>query len=206
MAIKAVIFDIDGCLMNTADNLVRSLRQAILETGGQPQPDEVLRASLGLPGITTTAMFNPVDPVSTMERWNELYIPLVPTNRPFAGIPALLAALTKRGVLMGIVTSQSREINKTQFPTYDIAHFFPLIVCADDVEHPKPAGDPLRLCAKRLGIQTREILYVGDATFDMLCALDAGAHGALACWGTGDRTIPADYYPETPMDVLQLLD
>ena len=70
MGIKAVIFDIDGCLMNTADNLVRSLRQAILETGGKLQPDEALRAALGMPGIAITSRFDPPDPALTMERWD----------------------------------------------------------------------------------------------------------------------------------------
>ena len=80
-----------------------------------------------------------------------------------------------------------------------------LAVCADDVANPKPAADLLLYAAEHFGIQPGEILFLGDAPYDMQCARSAGAKGALAVWGTTDSTIPADYYPPTPLDVLAII-
>jgi len=73
------------------------------------------------------------------------------------------------------------------------------------VENPKPAADPLLFAARHFGISPTEILFLGDAPYDMQCAHAAGAKGALAVWGTTDPTIPADYYPPTPLDVLPII-
>ena len=91
------------------------------------------------------------------------------------------------------------------FHKYGLAPYFDLAVCADDVENPKPAADPLLFVASYFGISPGEILFLGDAPYDMQCAKAAGAKGALAMWGTTDPTIPADYYPPTPLDVLSIL-
>ena len=58
---------------------------------------------------------------------------------------------------------------------------------------------------KHFGIAPSEILFLGDAPYDMQCAQSAGAKGALAVWGTSDPSIPADYYPQTPLNVLSII-
>ncbi len=202
---KAVMFDIDACLIDSAPNLLRSLDRALIDTGGGHHPDEYLRKMLGLPGYALDELFDLPDWERTLRTWSEYYAPLAPSNKPFDGIERLLAAIQSAGLPLGVATSQGRELYLEHFHKYGLLPYFDLAVCADDVENPKPAADPLLFAANRFGVLPGEILFLGDAPYDMQCARAAGSAGALAVWGASDRTIPADYYPETPLDVLPIL-
>ncbi len=202
---KAVMFDIDACLIDSAPNLIGSLARAVADTGGEAHDESRLRKMLGLPGSALGEIFDLPDCERTLRTWSEYYAPLADENKPFAGIEQTLAAIRRAGLSLGVATSQGRALYQTHFHKYGIAHFFDLAVCADDVAAPKPAPDSLLLAAKHFGISPAEILFLGDAPYDMLCARAAGAKGALAVWGATDLTIPADYYPKTPADVLPIL-
>lgn len=203
--LKAVMFDIDACLINSAPNLIETLDRAIADTGGGHHPEEYLRKMLGLPGYALDELFDLPDWQVTLRTWSDYYAPVAPFNQPFEGIAPLLAAIQRAGLPLGVATSQGRGLYEQHFLNYSIAPYFSLAVCADDVANPKPAADSLLFAARHFGVQPSEILFLGDAPYDMQCAHAAGAKGALAVWGTTDRTIPADYYPETPLDVLPIL-
>ena len=202
---KAIMFDIDACLIDSAPNLILTLERAISDTGGGSHPPEYIRKMLGLPASCLDELFELPDWKHTLRTWSEYYAPLAPENKPFDGIVELLTAIHDAGIPLGVATSQGRELYEDHFHKYGLSHFFDIAVCADDVEHPKPAADPLLFAARHFGISPNEILFLGDAPYDMQCAKAAGATGALAVWGTTDLTIPADYYPQTPLDVLPII-
>ena len=199
------MFDIDACLIDSAPNLIATLDRAVFDTGGGHHPPEYLRKMLGLPGYALDDLFDLPDWELTLRTWSEYYAPLAVENKPFDGIKPLLAAIHRAGLPLGVATSQGRTLYEDHFHKYGLAHYFDLAVCADDVANPKPAADPLLFAARFFGISPSEILFLGDAPYDMQCAHAAGAKGALALWGTTDPTIPADYYPPTPLDVLPIL-
>jgi phosphoglycolate phosphatase-like HAD superfamily hydrolase len=205
MQFQAVVFDLDGCLIDSAPNLIATLGRALAETGGGRQPAHALRRILGLPCSALNDFFDLPDWRETLRLWCSYYAPLAKSNRPFDGILPLLAAIKAAGLPLGIATSQGRELFLEHFHKYPVAPFFDLTICADDVANPKPAADPLLYAAEVFGVPVSSILFLGDAVYDMQCARAAGASGALAVWGTADRGIPADYYPETPLDVLKIL-
>ena len=202
---KAVMFDIDACLIDSAPNLILTLDRAVFDTGGGRHAPDYLRKMLGLPSSALDELFTLPDWQLTLRKWSEYYAPLAAENKPFDGIVALLCAIREAGLPLGVATSQGRDLYAEHFHKYGLAHFFDLAVCADDVEHPKPAADPLLFAARHFGIDPANILFLSDAPYDMQCAKAAGAKGALAVWGTTDPTIPADYYPQTPLDVLPIL-
>ena len=202
---KAIMFDIDACLIDSAPNLILTLDRAVVDTGGGHHSPEYLRKMLGLPGYALDEMFDLPDWERTLRTWSDYYAPLAVENKPFDGIVALLSAIKNAGLPLGVATSQGRELYVEHFHKYGLAPYFDLAVCADDVENPKPAADPLLFAARHFGISPADILFLGDAPYDMQCAKAAGAKGALAVWGTTDLTIPADYYPTTPLDVLPIL-
>ena len=202
---KAIMFDIDACLIDSAPNLILTLDRAVADTGGGSHSPEYIRKMLGLPAYCLDELFDLPDWEHTLRTWSEYYAPVAAENKPFEGIFELLTAIHGAGIPLGVATSQGRELYEDHFHKYGLAHFFDIAVCADDVENPKPAADPLLFAAKHFGIQPSEILFLGDAPYDMQCAKAAGAKGALAVWGTTDITIPADYYPQTPLDVLSII-
>ena len=61
--------------------------------------------------------------------------------------------------------------------------WFDEIICADDVEHPKPAPDALLECLHRFGCKPEDAVYIGDSEYDMQCARSAGVKSVLALWG-----------------------
>lgn len=202
---KAIMFDIDACLIDSAPNLILTLDRAVVDTGGGHHPPEYLRQMLGLPSYALNDLFTLPDWQETLRAWSDYYAPLAAENKPFTGIEPLLLAIRNAGLPLGVATSQGRALYEEHFHKYGLAHYFDLAVCADDVENPKPAADPLLFAATHFGISPFDILFLGDAPYDMQCAKAAGAKGALAVWGTTDITIPADYYPATPLDVLPII-
>ena len=202
---KVVMFDIDACLIDSAPNLLLTLERAVADTGGGHHTPEYLRKMLGLPGSALNDLFSLPDWELTLRTWSEYYAPLAGENKPFEGIHTLLAAIKRAGLPIGVATSQGRALFEEHFQKYGLAHYFDLAVCADDVANPKPAADSLLFAAGHFGVSPADILFLGDAPYDMQCAAAAGAKGALAVWGTTDPTIPADYYPPTPLDVLAIL-
>ena len=199
------MFDIDACLIDSAPNLIVTLDRAVFDTGGGHHPPEYLRKMLGLPGYALNDLFDLPDWKHTLRTWSEYYAPLAVENKPFSGIVPLLTAIKRAGLPLGVATSQGRALYEDHFHKYGLIEFVDLAVCADDVENPKPAADPLLFAARHFGVSPGEILFLGDAPYDMQCAHAAGAKGALAVWGTTDPTIPADYYPPTPLDVLPII-
>jgi HAD superfamily hydrolase (TIGR01509 family) len=203
---KAVMFDIDACLIDSAPNLILTLDRALIDTGGGHHPDEYLRKMLGLPSYALDELFDLPDWKRTLQVWSDYYADVAQTNRLFDGVEDLLGSIKSAGLRLGVATSQGRALYEEHFHKYGVEHYFDLAVCADDVENPKPAADPLLFAARRFSIRPAEILFLGDAPYDMQCASAAGAYGALAVWGASERSIPADFYPETPLDVLDILD
>ncbi len=202
---KAIMFDIDACLIDSAPNLIETLDRAVFDTGGGHHPPEYLRKMLGLPGYALADLFDLPDWKHTLQTWSDYYALVANENKPFDGIETLLSAIKRAGLPLGVATSQGRELYLDHFHKYGLIDFVDLAVCADDVANPKPAADSLLFAAERFGILPGEILFLGDAPYDMQCARAAGAKGALAVWGTTDPTIPADYYPQTPLDVLPII-
>ncbi len=202
---KAIMFDIDACLIDSAPNLILTLDRAVVETGGGHHSPEYLRKMLGLPSYALDDLFTLPDWKETLRAWSDYYAPVAGDNKPFDGIVTLLSAIKNAGLPLGVATSQGRELYEDHFHKYGLADYFDLAVCANDVANPKPAADSLLYAAEHFGISPSEILFLGDAPYDMQCAHAAGAKGALAVWGTTDLTIPADYYPTTPLDVLPII-
>lgn len=202
---KAIMFDIDACLIDSAPNLILTLDRAVFDTGGGHHPPEYLRKMLGLPGCALDDLFDLPDWKHTLQTWSDYYAVVATGNKPFDGIVPLLSAIKRAGLSLGVATSQGRELYEEHFHKYGLIDFVDLAVCADDVKNPKPAADSLIYAAERFGILPGEILFLGDAPYDMQCAHSAGAKGALAVWGTTDPTIPADFYPTTPLDVLPII-
>lgn len=94
---KAVVFDIDACLIDSAPNLILTLDRAISDTGGGSHPPEYIRKMLGLPASCLDELFELPDWKHTLRTWSEYYAPLASENKPFDGIVELLTAIHDAG-------------------------------------------------------------------------------------------------------------
>ncbi|MBS5001252.1 HAD family hydrolase, partial [Holdemania filiformis] len=99
----------------------------------------------------------------------------------------LLKTLRDHGVALGIITSKTQIELAQDFGALGLAEYFSVIVTADDTVQHKPDAEPMRHYLMRSGAGAAETIYIGDADYDMQCALRAGCDCALAQWGRTDK-------------------
>jgi pyrophosphatase PpaX len=124
--------------------------------------------------------------------------------RPYEGVVEAVRALQRRGTL-GLVTSKMRSGAMRGLIRASLEDAFDVIVGADDVTHPKPHPEPVRLALERLGAPASGAVFIGDSRHDLVCGRAAGVKTAAALWGPFDRSqledLAPDYWLETPRDL-----
>jgi HAD superfamily hydrolase (TIGR01509 family) len=177
---SAVLFDLDGTLVDTVATRIEAWEQA-LANAGLPTGRERLAPLIGLDGkrlATEIAALagRPIDDARAEEidrDSGEIYERLNTTPRPLPGIGRLVEGLGRRGIAWAIATSSRKEQVRTSVAALGLP-VEPTIVDASHVKHAKPEPDLLLLAAKELGIEPGACWYVGDATWDMVSAVAAG--------------------------------
>ena len=205
MKYKHIVFDVDGTLINTSENILCSLQQALKTTDGFCYNISELTFSLGCTSVVTLDRLKASDPDATLTVWIENERKNAHMICLFDGILELLDCLKEQGCLLGIVTSRTHEELDLVFNTVPIRSYFDTIICSDDVESPKPAPDPLIKYMEITGVSRQDIVYIGDTQHDMNCACNAGIDHILAVWGTHDKGVTADHLPETPSELYSIL-
>ena len=209
---KNIFFDMDGTLIDSGAALCRSFAKVMSEeTGRQVRPEEYA-PYWGLPGEHAFKGYGIADEERInrgKKRWIRYYRESQDWSPLFPGIEELLEELMRSGFVLGIVTSKTREELEAQLVRSPLAKWLPHRVNADDTRLHKPHPDPLLEIVKRLQVDKKDCLYVGDTLFDSQCAAGAGIDFALACWGLlfGEpEGIRAVAKPRRPADVLEVAD
>ncbi len=130
------------------------------------------------------------------------------TTKMFTGIADVTRELDARGIVLGINTSRIPEhmVAVREQLTPSVYDRFRIIVTSKDVRRPKPAPDSMERIAEQLGMDMKDILYIGDSDSDAACAKAAGCDFALAGWGlVGEHVPKADVFLREPADILKLL-
>ena len=211
---RAILFDLDGTLADTAPDLAAAVNWLRTERGLDPTPYEVLRptASAGARGMIGAAFgLAPGDEGYEELRlaWFERYQSAMSTYTTlFDGIPELLDGITNAGMAWGIVTNKPSRFTDPLVPQIALAHAG-CIVSGDTTGFAKPHPAPLLEGARRLGIAPEQCWYVGDDLRDIEAGHAAGMVTVACVWGYCGAIEPstwgADYLLETPAQLLALL-
>lgn len=205
MPYKAIIFDVDGTILDNEKQNIYSLQQLLLTVTHKEYSYEELYFSLGIPGDVTLARLNVPDPKGTQTLWYEISQKYADLETPFPGIPETFAALNEKGIRLGIVTSRPRNKYLEFLEKYHFTEYFECAVCSGETEKPKPSPQPLLALLEQMGVSARDTLYVGDSRYDMECATGAGVDGALALWGACQTEgIVSKWRLEKPQELLEL--
>ena len=187
------IFDLDGTLLNTLDDLAASVNYA-LRTHGMPERtlDEV-RSFVG--NGVRLLMERAIPEGSANPRFEETFATFrayymehsLDTTRPYEGIPEMIHTLKQRGCRLAVVS------NKFYAATQElIRHFFPEITVAIG-EHEsegirkKPAPDTVFEALRQLGVGKEKAVYVGDSDVDLQTAHNSGLPCISVLWGFRDH-------------------
>jgi phosphoglycolate phosphatase len=211
--IRAVLFDLDGTLLDTAPDLIRALNQVRIEQHRAPLAYDLARTQvshgssglirLGFPDLSG-------EPLEALRlRLLALYsAQLADETALFEGCEALLAALHSRGMPWGIVTNKPGFLTTPLLATLGLDTRAGCVVSGDTLPQRKPHPAPLLLAASQLDLPPQLCLYVGDAERDVQSARAAGMPVLVARYGyLGPADDPDSWAPDAHIDTpLQILD
>ena len=183
-AVDAVLFDLDGTLIDTVELILTSFRYATSTVLGEPLPDRMLLENIGVPLARQMREFAPEhaeELVRVYREHNAAHHDEL--AREYPGTCEALDAIAATGRPMGVVTSKGSRMAHHGLAVFGLSHHFPVVVTADDVELHKPDPFPLARAAEQLGVALDRCAYVGDSPHDMAAALAGGALAIAALWG-----------------------
>jgi len=185
--LRAVLFDLDGTLIDSAEDLARAANEMRAERGLAPLPLAQYRphGGSGARGMLGQAfVVGPEQPGydelkrEFLDRYEVL---MYDSTRLFAGIDAELAGLAAAGLAWGIVTNKAERFALPL--TAALRLRAQAVVGGDTTGHAKPHPAPLLEAARRLGVAPEACLYVGDDERDVIAGRAAGMATAVAAWG-----------------------
>ncbi len=188
---RAVIFDLDGTLIDSIELIVRSYEHAVLEHGlPSPGRSEWLRW-LGTPlkhqfsllvGECADQEARVEALIRTYRAWNLAHHDEL--VKPYRGVTEAVARLAADGRTMGIVTSKMRASAQRGMQHVGLdPQWFQCVVGLEDTTRHKPDPAPLLLALEQLGVAPEHAIYVGDSPHDAACAQAAGATAIAVRWG-----------------------
>lgn len=198
MTLPAILFDLDGTLIDTIELILSSARHAFEEWPVRPTDEEWVRG-IGTPLVQQLRAYaaNDDEVALLLARYrryqNEHHDRL---TRCYDDVPDVIAALADRGHQLAVVTSKASPIAHQSLAFVGLDHFFPVVVGYDDTARHKPDPEPVRVALSRLGVSPDDAVFVGDSPHDILAGNAADVMTIAALWGPFDRETLADARPD----------
>lgn len=196
-AFKAVVFDLDGTLVDSVELITLSFQHAIREVLGREASREEAVQHVGTPLRQQMVRMSP-------EHADELVAVYREFNhrehdrmlKLYDGMLDLLDRLTKAGVKLGLVTSKSRATTQMAFDLTGIEPYFDATVCCDEAPGNKPSAEPILFCLAGLHTAPEDATYIGDSPADIQAAHAARVTAIAVSWGVFDTAALAAENPE----------
>jgi HAD superfamily hydrolase (TIGR01549 family) len=194
--VRAVIFDLDGTLVDTVYGHTLAWQRVLHEAGFPIQAWKIHRLIGMSGGLLTRAAGHEIgrdlsdaEVERLQKRHGEVYRELLPERRPLSGAVELLRHLRQARIAHGIATSGKREDVKPSLAALDVPDDLVVVDCSD-VERAKPEPDLFLACRERLGVRAEECYVIGDAVWDLLAARRASMLGVgLLTGGYGEQEL-----------------
>lgn len=188
--IKNIIFDFDGTLVDTAPLIVRTMQETMRMMGLPVMSEEECRATIGLRLEDISDVLWPErQGIGNEYAKNYRYL-FDKLKRPidvscFPDVREVLDLLHNAGLHMAIASSRNHQSLQEYVEQFGISEYFDMLVGGNDVEHGKPAADPVLKILNACGWTPGETLTIGDAPVDILMGQAAGTHTCAVTYGNG---------------------
>lgn len=212
--IKGIIFDLDGTLLNTVDDIKNSLNFVLEENNFPLRTEEEVKSSLGygslslikdsLPKDTTEDMINKIynDYVSHYTKNNNNF------TKPYEDIMTLLKLLKANKYLVAITSNKMQEA-VTELNQETFLGLIDVAIGERKSLKLKPDPEMIVLALNELGLSNEEVLYVGDTEVDLLTAKNANLKSIAVTWGFRTKKEllkhSPDYVIDSPLDLLEII-
>jgi phosphoglycolate phosphatase len=188
-ALQAMLFDLDGTLLDTAPDLINTLNILLTEIGRDNVSYEYARpyVSAGANALIKAGLGkNTSDEVAERHRarFLEIYLENISKQSAlFEGMEEVLETLEKRGIAWGIVTNKPAFLTEPLLKALKLTTRCCAIISADTTPNKKPHPGPIIEACKRCNINASNCLYVGDDRRDIEAGNSAGMQTLAAAWG-----------------------
>jgi phosphoglycolate phosphatase len=187
--IDAVLFDLDGTLVDTAPDMGAALNNLLLEENLEPLPLTTIRPLVSQGGLVLTRLgFADKVPEAEIEplrlRYLQHYRAIVADeSKLFDGYADILDELEARSIPWGIVTNKPEWLTHPLLEQLDLASRTGVVIGGDTLEQRKPHPLPLQVAAERLGVSCNNCIYVGDDERDIVAGKAAEMKTLVAAYG-----------------------
>jgi pyrophosphatase PpaX len=219
-ATRAVLFDLDGTLIDTTDLILRCFSHSWQSVYGAEHSRDALIATFGIPlreamrRLLAQSDGNaPCHDDALVDRLLNEYRSFNVANhdtiaRPFVGARQVIETLRERGYRIGVVTSKGRELAMRGLKLCALDELFDTTICLEDTQVHKPAPEPILAALDRLSVASGEAAYVGDSYHDIVAGRRAGVKTVAALWGPMPRADleceRPDHLAESIADLLEI--
>ncbi len=191
MGIEAIVFDLDGTLIDSVPDVRAALNRILAEEGRRPLALDEVKSMIGHGAtVTIEKALEATGPAGAaeyvadfLERYLDTYRQR-PTEHTVV-YPGVLKALEHftGGVAMGICTNKPRATTLPVLEALELDRFFSAVTCGDSVPHPKPDGRHVLLTLEMMNADPTAAALVGDSESDISAALDAGIPAVCVTYG-----------------------
>jgi len=188
---RAALFDLDGTLVDTAQDLAAAANRMLAEIGRPAIAEAEIRDYIGKGVVNlvqrcveATGGGSEEERHRALEVFGRHYLAgIADRSRPYPGVVEGLAALRRAGVALGCVTNKAGNFTEALLMATGLRPYFGVVVSGDTVARKKPHPDPLLHAAGELGAAPAETLMVGDSLNDVLSARAAGCPVVVVPYG-----------------------
>lgn len=188
----AVLFDLDGTLVDSVPDLAAAANRLLAELGRQPLGEAEIAAMVGdgvaklVERALAARQAGDAALAPAIARFTTFYeADATARTRPYPGVPEGLAALARAGAALAVCTNKSERATHAVLDGLGLASFFAAVLGGDSLPTHKPDPAPLVAALNRLGVAPAQAAMVGDHRNDVLAAQGAGTAAIFARYGYG---------------------
>ncbi len=197
MAVKGLLFDFDGTLLNTNELIIQTFMHVLNERfPGQFSPKDCLKFI----GPSLKQTFNDIAPgeeealIAKYRAWNlEHHDELV---SQYPDVVSTLEQLKAQGILLAIVSTKRNDTIDRGLSILGATHLFDVRIGTDNVKNVKPDPEPVLLALERLGVDKADAIMIGDNSHDIEAGHRAGVRAAGVAWAIKGEAYLQQYQPE----------
>jgi phosphoglycolate phosphatase len=217
MRLRAVLFDMDGTLLDTAPDFIAICQSMLADRGLASVSDKLIRDEISGGAramVAATFALSPTEPefeALRLEFLERYQVNCAVHSTLFDGMAELLVDIEKAHLIWGVVTNKPVRFAQPIMEQLGLAERSAILICPDHVTHSKPHPEPLILACSMLNLDPASVLFVGDDLRDIESGRDAGTKTAAVRYGyihpdDNPDHWGADVVVDHPLDLRKVLD
>lgn len=201
MKIDAVLFDLDGTVLDTNNLIIQSFQHTYRTISGIEKDRGYIVKSFGEPLAVTMEREFDIPVEEAIKIYREFHYDCFENLIDiFPGMDQVVGRLFHKGFKLGVVTSRLRNTTELGLKKYNLLDYFQCIITADDTKKHKPDPEPILMALDKLQSKPEQTLMVGDSLFDIKCAHNAGIKSAIVTWSELSQE---EYMMENPHYIIE---